>query len=200
MSTDAGVWLGGLLTIAVFSLMWKENPFYRVAEFALVGVSSGYALTLGWENIVNRGIEPLMKGNAVVLIPLVLSLLLFAKLDKKSAWLARYPMAVMIGLGTAVSLRAAVKTDFINQIGATMLPLTTLDNVIIVVGTLSVLTYFFFTVGLKSSAQQRGAQLGRAVMMISFGAQLGSVAMQRAALLIGRIDFIFRVWLGIVKS
>jgi len=200
MSTDFGVWVGGLLTLAVFSFMWKENPFYRVAEFALVGVSSGYALALGWQNVVTRCIEPLMKGRLLILIPLALSLLLFAKLDRRSAWLARYPMAAMIGLGTAVSLRAAVKTDLINQIGATMIPFTSLDNIVIILGTLSVLAYFFFTVGLKSPAQHRGAQLGRMVMMISFGAQLGSVTMQRAALLIGRIDFVFRTWLGIVKS
>jgi hypothetical protein len=36
-------------------------------------------------------------------------------------------------------------------------------------------------------------------MMVSFGAQLGSVAMLRTSLLIGRIDFLFRTWLGIVK-
>jgi hypothetical protein len=41
-ATDAGVFLATLLTVAVFSLLYRDNPFYRFAEHLLVGVSAGY--------------------------------------------------------------------------------------------------------------------------------------------------------------
>jgi len=199
MSTNISVWIAAILTLAAFSFLYKENPVYRVTEYLLVGVGAAYALVQGWQNVLTRCIEPLAKGRIAVLFPAILGVLLFSKLSKKSAWLARYPMAALVSLGASVSLRAAVQTDVIKQIGATMIPLNSLDNVVMVFGTMSVLTYFFFTVGLKNSAQHWGARLGRWVMMVSFGAQLGSVAMLRTSLLIGRIDFLFRTWLGIVK-
>ena len=31
-----------LLTIAIFSFLWKDNPIYKFAEHLVVGVSAGY--------------------------------------------------------------------------------------------------------------------------------------------------------------
>ena len=34
--------LAALLTICVFSFLWKDNPLYKFAEHLVVGVSAGY--------------------------------------------------------------------------------------------------------------------------------------------------------------
>ena len=44
MSIDAGTWVAALLTLALFSFLYKENPVFRFAEHLLVGVSAGYYL------------------------------------------------------------------------------------------------------------------------------------------------------------
>ena len=38
--------VAALLTLSIFSFLYKDNPFYRFAEALLVGVSMGYA---SWE-------------------------------------------------------------------------------------------------------------------------------------------------------
>jgi len=113
--------------------------------------------------------------------------------------MARYPMAVLVGLGASVALRAAVKADLLTQIRATMLPLNTLNNVIIVFGTIGVVSFFFFTLGVDNSLRSQASRIGRIIMMVAFGAQLGSAAAVRTSLFIGRVVFVFRDWLGLIK-
>ncbi|MBN2460910.1 MAG: hypothetical protein JXB60_04830, partial [Candidatus Cloacimonetes bacterium] len=37
-----GIWLGALVTFAIFSFLYKDNPFYKIAEQIFVGLSAGY--------------------------------------------------------------------------------------------------------------------------------------------------------------
>ena len=43
-SHDPGIWVGALLTLFVFSFLYKDNPFYKFAEHLFVGVSAGVLL------------------------------------------------------------------------------------------------------------------------------------------------------------
>lgn len=48
-----GLWCGALLTLAIFSFLFGDNPLYRLAEAIFVGVSAAYAMIAGfWEGIV----------------------------------------------------------------------------------------------------------------------------------------------------
>jgi len=37
-----GGWIAAFLTLAIFSYLYKDNPFYKIAEHIFVGVSAGY--------------------------------------------------------------------------------------------------------------------------------------------------------------
>ncbi len=37
-----GAWIAAFLTLAIFSYLYKDNPFYKIAEHVFVGVSAGY--------------------------------------------------------------------------------------------------------------------------------------------------------------
>ena len=37
-----GIWLGALVTFAIYSFLYKDNPFYKVGEQIFVGLSAGY--------------------------------------------------------------------------------------------------------------------------------------------------------------
>ena len=41
LSTDPLVWLGAFLTLCVFSFLYRDNVFYKLAEHLLVGFSTG---------------------------------------------------------------------------------------------------------------------------------------------------------------
>jgi len=199
LSTDLTVWLAGILTLCAYSFLYKENPFYRLAEYLLVGVGAGYALVVGWTNILQKAIQPLQKGQIAVLIPVVLGLLLFTRFSRKQAWLSRYPIALMVCIGAAVALSGTIKEQLIKQIGATMLPLNSFDNIVFVAGVVTVLSYFFFTFKPTTAIQRGSALVGRSFLMVAFGSMVGSVAMLRTSLLIGRIDFVFKQWFHILK-
>ena len=37
-----GVWIGAILTFAILSFLYKDNPFYKIAEQIFIGISAGY--------------------------------------------------------------------------------------------------------------------------------------------------------------
>ena len=40
--TILGAWVAVFLTLAIFSYLYKDNPFYKIAEHVFVGISAGY--------------------------------------------------------------------------------------------------------------------------------------------------------------
>ena len=41
-----GVWIAVFLTLSIFSFLYKDNPFYKIAEHIFVGVSAGYWMSI----------------------------------------------------------------------------------------------------------------------------------------------------------
>ncbi len=199
ISGDLGTWIAAIATIGIMSFVFKDNPLYRIVENVYVGVSAGHALVLGWINIRDQGITPLTaEGEWSVIIPLLLGLLLYTRYFKDIAWLSRFPLSILVGIGTGLAIRGTIGSQIVNQVKSTVLPLNSINNAIIIFGTLGVLSYFYF------SKEHRGvlkhvSTFGRCVMMVSFGAAFGSTVMGRMALLIDRLHFLYANWLGIIR-
>jgi hypothetical protein len=73
-----------------------------------------------------------------------------------------------------------------------------IDNTILALGVVSGLVYFFF------SKEHKGAfgavsTLGTWFLMVTFGASFGYTIMSRMSLMLGRLDFLFGSWLGMLK-
>jgi len=47
-----GAWVAAFLTLAIFSFLYKDNPFYKIAEHAYIGISAGYWLSIGFWTII----------------------------------------------------------------------------------------------------------------------------------------------------
>jgi hypothetical protein len=196
-----GLTLGGILTLAIFSFLYKDNPIYKTAEHLFVGLAAGYYLALEarqvfWPNLL----EPLLiQGRLLNLIPLVLVLLLFTRLVPRAAWLSRWSMGLLIGAYSGLAVIGFAQGDLLPQIRGNLVPLWTgewrgsANNWILVVGLIASLFYFFFSV-----EHRRGpgvvAKIGIYFLMISFGASYGFTVMARISLLIGRFTALFRDW------
>ena len=51
-----GVWCAALLTLCIFSFLYGDNAFYKVAESIFVGVSAAYAMVVAfWNELVVAG-------------------------------------------------------------------------------------------------------------------------------------------------
>jgi hypothetical protein len=191
--------IAAILTLAIFSFLYKENPVYRAAEHILVGVSVGYYLViLVEETILSKVANPLIHDkNLLVLIPTILGIMMFSRLSSKISHLARIPLALLIGAGAGVSIPAMLWARILKQMSASMQSLFTVSGIVILVGVITTLAYFYF------SREQKGwfgyvAKTGTYFLMIFFGATFGYTVMSRVTLLIGRMEFLLSDFLGIV--
>lgn len=189
--------LAAIGTILILSFVFRDNPGYRLAENVLVGVTCAHSFVMGVGNVQRLALTPLLNGNYVKAIPILLGILLLARAVPKFRAASIYPMAVLVGLGVGQTLRGAVKAQFLTQIKATMLAPTSVNNIIIVVGTMAVLLFFFFTRE-RTGALGVASRVGRWVMMVAFGATFGDSVMMAMSLLIARLQFIYRDWLGLI--
>lgn len=124
-------------TLAVLSFLYRDNPIYRFAEHAFVGVAAGYFVvvefhTVFMPNLVrplrDRGLGGLLEGHVnpvelLLLIPAALGLLVFFKFSRKGSWLSRWPMAVVIGVYSGQAILGSAQGDLIPQIKANVIPL-----------------------------------------------------------------------------
>jgi hypothetical protein len=130
--------------------------------------------------------------------------------------MSRLVMMTMMGLAAGLSFREFFGT-YMQQVGASFKPLIVVQrlpgggsdvagsmlasftNILFVISLISVMTYFFFSFEQKKRVVRNTADLGRWLMMIAFGAMFGSTVMARLSLFIGRLDFLFREWIHLIR-
>jgi hypothetical protein len=191
-----GSWVAALLTLFIFSFLYKDNPFYKFAEHLFVGVSAGYWFAYYYHNVVIPNLyDPLSQGHYLYIIPAVLGVMMLLRLAPRIGWISRWALAFIIGMGSGYYLITYLQTNAMAQVQATMmLRLNTVNNVLLVVGVLTGLIYFFF------SKEHKGvlggaAKVGIWFLMVAFGASFVYTVMARFSLLIGRMHFLLFQWL-----
>ena len=207
--TIFGIWIGAFCTLAIWSFLYKDNPFYKFAEQVFVGVSAAYWFVYTIYNILIPNLFDKVisdfSSNWLLIIPGLLGLMMLMRIIPKFDWLSKYPLALMIGTTAGLSILRYLKSDVINQVISTMINpfntgslVMTIGQIILIVGTISGLVYFYFSK--KHEGITGGvAKLGIIFLMISFGAAFGYTAMARISLLIGTLQFLLGDWLGILK-
>ena len=210
LSANIGIWIAALLTLGIFSFLYKDNPLYKLCEHLFVGISAGYYVVLTYFSVVKPNLlNPLFTdfgGNRhyLLLIPLALGVLLFSRFFPKGDWLSRWSIALILGVYPALRITGFGQGDFVEQIHGTILPLwvngnlgETIGNWILIGGLLTTLIFFFFSKEHKG-ALGGTARIGVYFLMVSFGASYGYTVMARISLLIGRVMFLLSDWLGIL--
>jgi len=171
VSMELTVWVGALYTILAMTYIYKETQLFRFAEHSLVGVSAAIMTVLAARQVWSMAINPLLKGeNFLWIVPLALGVLLYIRYVGDYEWVDRYPIAVIVGVGTGVTMRRLIKTQVIGQIAGTILALNSIDNIIIIVGTITSIIYFVFTVEHKGTVGGI-AKIGRCFIMIYLGSK-----------------------------
>ena len=227
ISRTVGLWLSAFFTLAILSFLYRDNVFYKIAESVMVGFSAAWAMVGAgfWEAIVPKLMANLAPGlvrgwalprleqsreaNLIYLVPLFLGIMLLCRLAPRGGWIARWPLAFVVGTYAGIKLISSLDADFVNQIRSTIIPLivivqegridlwASLRNVGIVCGVLACLTYFFFSLEHRGTAG-RIARVGVWYLMITFGASFALTVMGRIALLASRIEFLFDDWLWLI--
>ena len=204
MANIIGIWVAALLTLAIFSFLYGDNPFYRAAEHLYIGVSAAFWFIYIWSfavypNLIQGIAKQGIVGKDILILPTILGVLMLTRVVPRFGWLSRYPMAFAVGLGAGLALTGVAQGLLFPQLQATILnPLKSFNNLILIIGVTTSLMYFYFShehtggLGLMTRA-------GIYFIMIAFGASFGYTVMARVSLLIGRVGFLLTDWLHIVR-
>ena len=235
-------WLYVLLTLCIFSFLYKDNPFYKAAEHLFVGVSAGYVAVLSfWQqvqpnlfgrlwpsrvdvddgsiltsiwyaiyeifNVITTGFGVLdrsifpeggIKGfeeiRIIYMIPFILGIFMLLRLVPKLGWLARWAIAYIVGMAAGLRFYGFLNSNVLNQIKASTIDFTSdwgtiINGLIVFIGTLTGLIYFFYSTEHKGVVG-RLSRIGIYFLMIKFGAAFGFAVMGRISLLIGQFNYL----------
>ena len=235
-------WLYVLLTLCIFSFLYKDNPFYKAAEHLFVGISAGYVAVLSfWQqvqpnlfgrlwpsrvdvddgsiltsiwyaiyeifNVITTGFGVLdrsifpeggIKGfeeiRIIYMIPFILGIFMLLRLVPKLGWLARWAIAYIVGMAAGLRFYGFLNSNVLNQIKASAIDFTSdwgtiINGLIVFIGTLTGLIYFFYSTEHKGVVG-RLSRIGIYFLMIKFGAAFGFAVMGRISLLIGQFNYL----------
>jgi len=210
-----GTWLAAFFTLGIISFLYKDNPWYKLSEAIFVGISAGYWFIISfWDNLYGKlyiGVS--QNHDYMLIVGAVLGFMMLLQLVPKINWLSRWPLAFVIGSISGLYLINYFSSNVMQQVQGTIMPFFSTDygasifsapygqiiaNIVVVLGTFSGLVYFYFSKEHKG-AFGATAKIGIWVIMVTFGASFGYTVMSRMSLLIGRMDFIFGDWLGMIQ-
>ena len=221
MNPGTMIWtvVGFLLTVMVLSYLIGDNIFFRLAAYLFVGLTAGYLAVLLinqvlWPHLV----QPLATGTwpdfLWWVIPAILALLLLLGQIPKWSALSRIPLAFLVGLTAAIAIGGAVFGTLIPQARAVVsgfnpadwykVPeqtwLRIADAFMMLLGTVSVLSYFHFSGKLKLKKNEDEykrpavleglSKVGQVFLGITLGAVFAGVFSTALLALIDRLVFL----------
>lgn len=134
-----GLWVAAFFTLAIFSFLYRDNFFYKIAEACVVGVSAAYWMVIGfWDmiipNLVSKLAPVFVKTNFLpgmelkdpnwfYLIPAIFGVFMLMRLSPKGGWLSLWTLAFIVGITAALRMVHYIESDFLSQLSATIIPL-----------------------------------------------------------------------------
>ncbi len=202
-----GVIVAAGLTLALYSFLYRDNPLFKFAEHVYVGIAAGYTFGQVWyptlygEIIITFfGLDASGTIDWWLIVPTLLGLLMLTRFSRRFGWPSRIAFAFFVGLGAGFSIPRTISAALLAQIEPTLKPLSWslegLNLLIILIGVVTVLIYFFFSVE-HTGAIGTASRVGIWFLMVSFGASFGYTIMARLSLLIGRVGFLLEDWLNL---
>jgi hypothetical protein len=135
---------GVIATIGLYSVLWKENKFYRFFEHVFLGLAAGWTMVALWTETLKANWWDKMVGTPAetgsvatngmyayaLLIPF--GLMGYFVFSKKHNWISRIPIGIILGLWSGQQVQVWWNT-YGPQIDATLKPVlpTTWDSLIV---------------------------------------------------------------------
>ena len=160
---------------------------YEIFNF----ISTGFGV-LDRSIFPEGGIKGYDEIRMIYLIPFILGIFMLLRLVPKLGWLASWAIAYIVGMAAGLRFYGFLNSDILIQIKASAIDFTSdwgtiVNALILFIGTLTGLIYFFYSSEHKGVVG-RLSRIGIYFLMIKFGASFGFAVMGRISLLIGRIN------------
>lgn len=217
--------IGLALTVMVFSYLIKDNVFFGIALYLLVGVSSGFATLLIIRSVIlPMLISPLTQPGTqafyLALVPLLLSILLVLMLFKRGSRMGRIPLAFLVGVMAAMALMGISRGTLAPQVLSIFYWFSPgivagwsairwwglVEGIAILIGVVAVLTFFEdrqrkISHKSPSSHLLKGvSKVGQVFLGVTFGALFVGILSSALIALIGNlsaiVDFFSHLFTG----
>ena len=174
-ATTFGIWFAAGLTIAIYSFLYKDNPFYKLAEHVYIGASTGYLIVIAWRDALEPLLfKPLTQNpqglEYLVIVPGLLGIMMFTRFIKKVAWVSRISLAYIIGWGSGVAAPVVIQGFIIRHTGSTIMPIFNQNqfdwNVASVIFALLSVGFFGYLVYCVQKDKYADFELGRRLIII----------------------------------
>ncbi len=201
MSDSIGLIIGLALTLFIYSYVVGDNPLYRLAVHMLVGVSAAYTTIIVVQQVVLPVIDqirqnPTDRASLAWFVPLFFVVLLLLKRIPSLAWLGNGTVALLVGVGAAVGLLGALTGTLWPQVTAVSpTDAPKFQGLLIAILTIATLFTFQFTGRVKKGQwvqplwQKGVAQVGQAVLAITFGVLFAALLNTSFILLTSRLSY-----------
>jgi len=194
-----GLWVGWVLMLMIYSLpLYKENLAYRTAEHMFIGVTLAISIIVNFSNVMRMCIRPLMQGNLLMIVPLILGLMIFTMLIPEYRWLSRYPIAILVGAGFGLGIRGTIKPNLQDAIIDTITApssgglMAWFNYLYVAVGLVCSIMYFMLTFE-HTGPLKAPTRIGRLFIMVGLGAYFGNTVLFRFTMLAGRAQYFLQV-------
>jgi hypothetical protein len=180
-----------------YSILYRENVLFKLIENIMVGATIGHAIVMGIYQIRDLAIIRIIKGmqtgdpiNILYIIPVILGIVLYLRFSKKYRDISRIPLALMLGVGLALSIRGLIFTNIIGQVKGAITPLTSIQSIIFLFGLVCVLLYFTYEKRVSTIAGPL-PKIGRYFLMLTMGAYVAYTLLSRISTLSGTLNTLF---------
>lgn len=198
MAINWGIIAEMSLVLMAWSLLYRENFFFRISEALVIGWFMAFSLVVGLDILKGRVYQPLIiegRWLSPVLIVTILGLFYLLRLHKSTRWLARWPISLMAGVASAVAVKGTVYAQIIRLVTMgswTSGGMTAINNIVVLVFTFTGLIYFIFT------REHKGvlgglSSIGLYALMITFGWVAGTYLMSLISMSIGHMQILMQV-------
>lgn len=198
LSSDPWIWVQAIVVLCVFSFLYKDNPIFSSAQNFYVGCAAGHGIILAIQSLRSLVVTPLSQGKLNVILPIILGLMLLARFFKNYTWLSRIAMAVPVGVGAGVALRAIPGAQILRQVSATVANTGSVDAWIMILGVISTIVFFLFTTKQGGPVPVLG-KVGLGFMCITFGVTFAGAILTYISIFYGPAGIVFGNWLGLIK-
>jgi hypothetical protein len=201
-----GTWVAVLLTLGVWSYAVGELRLFRLLQLLLAGLATGYLALLAIHDVlVPRLFVPIVTDapDHPLLFPAVALVAVMAG----AAWLPRRavaPVAALLVAGVAAfALGGAMVGTLLPQAAAALIDPASggsglVDGFVALAITILVLLTFLHG-SPRGRFVERGAGVGRWLLIGGIGAWFGFLLVSRLSLLVDRVAFLLGDWLGVVR-
>lgn len=205
MAGTVGTWTAALATLVVWGHLAGERRLFAWAQYLLAGLLSGYLAVLAVrEVLVPRLVEPLAAapGERPELWPAALLVVVLILARQLPRMVSIVPISILIGGIAAFALSGAVVGTILPQLAAGV-TIGGGDPVTVGAGiagaAVSALVLVAFVHGIAPGPVLGAASAsGRWLIVAAMGAWLGLLLLTSLVLLVDRIAFLLRDWLGLL--